>query len=550
MPEQDINRLQSIWDACDAQRRKRADARRTPPLVRLWDGNWELQGIVHGELNGKFTWKLNDTGDGVIQLPVHHWLAKWVLDVEGRTKNVHITVDKDGARWGGRMRRMKLRKEDNGQRFVELQFLHDYEELKRIQIWSNPFLPAAVQFPRASVMAGPSAWTLKTMLMMNLVRLNASLWHLPNDPLDIKSWGGSRFDMDRWGIVVKPGSIAQDSSPWTIVSSRFKFWHDMAESTLGDAQLMVECRRYLDGDPEPWPGANLRNGALVIDIVDKSGHWSNDGHGSRGNIFTGILRSITRLGDNLVDESQVFIDEPTEVEEYQRPGFLGTNQKQPYVTYRDGAITGVEAAEFTWEPTQAIQVNGGGHSMPGVNEGISAAVQLAGNNLGMFIFQPTAGTIADTILRPIYSDTILAWMSLKSPLRAMESGWSHYHEHFARGSDRAYTLSGLVAMREGFWETRERTAHSLQIADGAPWFVGENGQGHFFLGDRISSTVVGLPDGKLIVEQVGELTFEWSRSRMGWEVTLGDTRASESPLSRAIREVSSLVTAVRDLGVV
>ena len=100
------------------------------------------------------------------------------------------------------------------------------------------------------------------------------------------------------------------------------------------------------------------------------------------------------------------------------------------------------------------------------------------------------------------------------------------------------------------WETRERTAHSLQIADGAPWFVGENGQGHFFLGDRISSTVVGLPDGKLIVEQVGELTFEWSRSRMGWEATLGDTRASESPLSRAIREVSSLVTAVRDLGVV
>ena len=85
MPEQDIDRLQSIWDVCDAQRRKRADARRTPPLVRLWDGNWELQGIVHGELNGKFTWKLNDTGDGVIQLPVHHWLAKWVLDVDRKS---------------------------------------------------------------------------------------------------------------------------------------------------------------------------------------------------------------------------------------------------------------------------------------------------------------------------------------------------------------------------------------------------------------------------------------------------------------------------------
>src|SRR5699024_9162843 len=204
-------------------------------------------------------------------------------------------------------------------------------------------------------------------------------------------------------------------------------------------------------------------------------------------------------------------------------------------------------AEFTWEPTLPVQVDGGGHSMPGVSDGISAAVQLAGNNLGMFIFQPTLGTIADTILRPIYSDTILAWMSLKSPLRAMESGWSHYHEHFARGSDRAYTLSGLVAMREGFWATRERTAHSLQIADGAPWFVGENGQGQFLLGYRIPAPVVGLRAGKLIVEHVCDLLFVWSHSRMRCVMTLGDTRSSELPLSRVRRDVSCLVAAFSDL---
>lgn len=545
-----LERLTEKWDQGQAQRDARAKARRTPPMVRLWDGDWNLAGRVHGEIEGNFSWVLNDTGDGKLLLPVHHWLSRWVLNVEGRTDNVHITVDKDGARWGGRMRRFKLRKEDDGTRYLELQFLHDYEELKRIQVWSNPFLPAGVQFPRAATMAGPSAWVLKTMLLMNLVRLNASLWNLPSDPLNPAAWGGGRFREENWPIVVKPGSLAQDSTPWTVTSSRFKFWHDLAESTLGDAELMVECRRYLDGDPAPWPGAELRNGALVVDIVDKSGHWSNDGHGSSGNIFTGILRTVTSLFDNMVDEQQLFIDEPSEVAEYQQPGWLGTNQRQPFVTYRDGAITGVEAAEFTWEPSQAVQINGGGHSMPGVNEGISAAVQLAGNNLGAFIFQPTLGTIADTLLAPIYADTILAWMSMKSPLRSMESGWSHYHEHFARGSDRAYTLSGLVAMRQGFWETRERTAHQLQIADGAPWFVGENGRGHFFLGDRISSTVVGLPEGKLIVEQVSELTFSWDRAHMGWDVTLGDTRASESPLARAIREVSSLVSAVHDLGVI
>ncbi len=33
-----------------------------------------------------------------------------------------------------------------------------------------------------------------------------------------------------------------------------KPWVVMAESTLEDAQLMVVCRRWLTGDPQPWPG--------------------------------------------------------------------------------------------------------------------------------------------------------------------------------------------------------------------------------------------------------------------------------------------------------
>lgn len=550
-PNQELwDELRQLWDQGQAQRDAREEGRRRKPMVRLWDGDWKLAGVVHGELDGSFSWKLNDTGSGLLRLPVGHWLARWALDIKGReTENIHITVDKDGARWGGRLRRLRLVKTAQGERSVELHFLHDYEEVKRIQCWSNPFLPAAVQFPRAAILAGPSKWVLKTMLLMNIVRINASLWHLPDDPLDLASWGQG-FDPSQWPIVIKPGSLLADSSPWTVASSRFKFWHDMAESTLGDAELMVECRRWLEGDPEPWPGAVLRNGALVIDIVDKSGHWSPEGHGSTGSIFTGIVRTVTQLAENLVDEYQATIPEPQEVPEYRRPGWLGTVSAAPYVTYRDGALTGVEAAEFTWEPTQAVQINGGGHSMPGVNELMSAAIQLAGNTLGQFVFVPTAGTIADTLLKPIYTDTLMAWMSMKSPIRSRRAGWSHYEEHFARGSDRAYTLSGLIAMRQGFWETRARTSHQLTIADGAPWFVGENGLGHFFLGDRIASTVIGLPEGQMIVEQVSELTFAWSRDSMGWGINLGDPRAGESPTARAVREISSLATAVHDLGVI
>lgn len=542
-----IERLTSLWDEGYAQREKRVNARRLRPLVRLWDGDWNLVGIVHGEISGSFSWKLNDTGAGELVMPLEHHLSRWVMDYRNRKKNVHITVDKDGARWGGRMRRARLTKDKDGKRQVVMPFLHDYEELKRMLMWSNPFLPAIVQFPRISLMAGPSRWVLKVMLMMNLVRTEASLWALPDDPLDINSWVGS-WDMNQWPKVVKPSSLLLDSTPWTIASSRFKYWHEMAEDTLADAELMVECRRWLTGDDPPWPGATLRNGTLVIDIVDKSGRWSDDGHGAGGNILSGIWNTITTIADNGVDNEDSTISVPDHIPEYGIAGWLGTVPQKPYVTYRDGSVTGVEAAEFVWEPSQAVQVVGGGHSAPGVNEAISAAVQLAGNILGTYVMLPSAGTIADVFLRPIYEDTIGAFMSVKSPIRSMQSGWSHYEEFFARGADRAYTLSGIIAMRQGFWETRERTAHQLSIQDGSPWFVGDQGKGHFFLGDRIASTVIGLPEGEMVVEQVSDLTYSWDRDHMGWDITLGDPRSGESGLDRAIREISKLTTATTQLG--
>ena len=541
-----LERLLAAWEEGQAERDDRIVKRRTPPLVRVWDGDWNFISTVHGEISGSFQWEKNDTGAGELVLPVDHRVSAWVIDYRNRKKNVHITVDKDGARWGGRLRRFRMEKNTSGERILVMSFLHDYEEFKRLLMWSNPFLPASIQFPRVSILAGPSRWVLKTMLVMNLIRTQSSMWKLPNDPLDPSKWGSS-FDMNNWSIVVKPSPLATDSSPWTIASSRFKTWHEMAEDTLGDAELMVECRRWLTGDPPPWPGANLRNGALVVDIVDKSGRWG-DGAGTRGNIFTGIWNTITNIAGNGVDNEDAMIPVPDVVPEYERDGWLGTVPQRPYVTYRDGSITGVEAAEFVWEPSQTARVVGGGHSAPGVNEVMSAGIQMAGNLLGSMIFVPTLGTVADALLRPLYEDTILAFMSIKSPIRSMESGWSRYEEFFAKGADRAYTLSSIIAMRAGFWETRERVSHELSVRDGAPWFIGENGEGHFFLGDRIASTIIGLPADQMVVEQVQSLTYQWDRDSMGWDIGIGDPRSGESGLDRLVRQISNLTTATTQLG--
>lgn len=548
-PSDDIIRL---WENGKRAREERIEARRTLPQVRLWDGDWNFVGSVNDAMEGKFQWKLNDTGSGFLKLRIDDRIAQWAIQHRNRgKKNIHVTMDKDGARWSGRACQVLLKKDTNGERFVELHFLHDYEEVKHVYVWPNPYLPSAVQFPRSFTLVGPTRWVLKVALMLNIRRLAGKAFSFPEDPLDSKSWfgvSGTEF----WGVQVAPNSpLSSDASPWTVISSRMKSWHEMAKQKLADAQLSVECRRWLTGDPEPWPGARIRHGCLVIDIVDKSGYWSEDGtvlSGSRENGFVRTLQTVFGGGD--LDTRNTVLPAPRDVPQYRQRNWLGTAPNYPYVVYNDGPITGVESSEYSWEPATSTQVVTGGHSAYGVNEAISATVKLVGNYIGNFILLPTLGAIADTFLQPIYADTLFAWMTSYSSNRSRELGWSHYYEHFVDGADKAYTISAVLALRRGMWETREKISHKINVADGAPWFIGDRGQGHYFLGDRIGATIQGLGEDIVVVEQVTELVYEFNRTKRGWSCVCGDLSSQHSPLEQVLSQVKEVQSAAHDLGVI
>ncbi|MDV6299948.1 phage tail protein [Dietzia maris] len=545
-----MDRLEQIWQRDQKAKARRARERRARPEVHLWDGDWNHRGRVTTELSGAARWVGNDTGTARLAMPVDNPLSKWGIDVWGRPKqNVHLTVEKNGARWGGRLSGARLAKDVSGDRYTEFTFAHDYEELKHIAVWCNPFLPAIVQFPKSFVLAGPSIYMLKLALFLNVMRLEGNWWALPDDPLDLSQWGAG-LDMSQWNIVVKPHSLLGDDSPWTILSSRFKTWHDMAAACLADGQLGVECRRYLDGDPPPWPGADLRHGTLVVDIVDHSGHWT--GPTSRGgNLLTGLIRTVAELGESLIDETLQTVVGNHDPYASTPPEWIGTLPSAPWAVVRDGEISGVEAADFLFTPGTDVQMVVGGHSAPGVNETISAGVQLALNNLGTVVLQPTAGTIADIFLRPLYEDVFGAWQSQKSLQRAQRYGWSHYHESVVGGADRAYTLAAIVALRSGFHATRPRFSHQLTLADGRPFTIGQNGQGHYFLYDRLGSTIVGLPSRwQVVVEQVSEIGLEWARETgVDWSATLGDRSDHRSATETALAAARSLSSALQEMGV-
>ena len=189
--------------------------------------------------------------------------------------------------------------------------------------------------------------------------------------------------------------------------------------------------------------------------------------------------------------------------------------------------------------------------MPGVNEGISASVKLAGALASQFFFIPDFGGAADALLAPLYEDVFLAFQTVKSPLRTRQLGWSHYYENFASGGDKAYTLSSLLAIRAEFWRTRQRVSHSMQIGDAAPYLIGEHGQGHFFLGDRVGGEVPGAPDGYTVVEQVKELKLAWGADAPHeWEITVGDPNDVEDPVEHALERIREVTGAIHDLGVI
>lgn len=549
MTNADTAVLDRIYTSTMRQRGQRADKRRQPPAVHIYDGDWTYRGQVFGWVDMSFEWKLNDTGAGSIVLPAEHHIAQWAAAYwDRKTANIHIRVDKDGARWCGTISGCTTEQDDDGVRTVRLEFLHDYEKLKHIDLWPNPLMPAGVQFPKSWVMPGPAITVLKLAMFMNLFRLNGSLWHLPDNPLDFRSWTQGLNYKD-WPMIVRPTSAVLDDSPWCIISARFKTFDDAAKSILADGRLMVKLDRWFTGDPQPWPGAGLRrDGQLIFDIVDKSGWWEQTSIG--GTIAGGLVRTGVELAENLVDEARVHLQKYEDAEEYTVAGWLGIAPKQPWVVYRtEKPYNTAVSTSFTWQPATVGQVNVGGHSAPGVNEGISIATKLVFNILGSFILQPGLGSVIDTAVSPIYEDTIGAFMSVKNPLRTRRLGWDHYYERFQDGADKAYTLSSIIALRTGFYETRERTFHKMDIQDGAPYLVGDNGQGHFFLGDRVGGEIPGAKDGRVVVEQVSSIVLSQSaESPHEWQISTGDLETDNDPIDHLLSVSRELFASIKDLG--
>jgi hypothetical protein len=349
------------------------------PSIRLYDGDWNFRGTVYGEISGRVNPIVNKSGTIQLRLPIdlddprRTWAAFWALDEESRgTSNIHVIIETMGARIGGRMKSQNgvtITRGDKGDEVV-IDFLDDISELAFVHTAGNPFLPISlIQQPKAWMLLAQADHGLLLTLAANLLRLQLTNITIPSDLLDPDTWPANPLDLwQQSQIVVMPRKIGDSIAPLALVVGSIRTsWFDVAAPILEDSELQLWTRRWLTGDPEPYPGGGTawRSGTLFVDVVDKSGFRQGTSIG--GNLLTGLTRSLASVLTNHVEDSYDLLTGDTIDETgYRLPGILGTLAEHPYVVYRDGDVSGIQTSEFARSPGGPGRITVGGQSMPGV----------------------------------------------------------------------------------------------------------------------------------------------------------------------------------------
>jgi hypothetical protein len=543
-----------IWDATREQKLVEERIRREQPVGRIWDAEWNVQHVLGSEYGAKFSWISNDTGPGQTEFPMSSPVAKWIYDYQGRMdrnegRTVGISIDYCGARWSGILDKFAVEQREDGDSVLVVDWVADYEKLKWYSVVPNPFLPDAFQAPRAWLLAGPVTWVLRLTLFLAIWREHNPFLTWPDDPMDLNNWVTMGLDISDWHIVVKPESFIDAMASgvvWSVATSRWANFHDMAHYMVEDSEISIECRRYLPGDEEPWAGADLRYGTLVVDFVDKSGILVGTANG--GNVFDGLARTIVEFADDFIDSTYDIVADADTPEDYFDIGKRYTDPVKPYVVFYEGETSPVQESSWIYSPTKGVQVAVGGHSAPGVNETISATIQAVGDILGNLVQLGSLGGTIDTLLAPLYEDTILAWQTYKSNERANNTGWDRLFTYFQEGAGKAYTISSLMVLRAGMWATKTVISWQVSVSDGQPYLIGDNGIGHFWLDDRIG--LVLKADNQIHMDRCRRIDLEWGPDTPPeWTLNVGDERIWQDPAQRALGRIERLIAGLHDLGV-
>ena len=549
-------------------RRQRRAIKQAKPQIYIYKNNPDgSAGLIHqGRMNVRectnyeFAQKDNVSAGGYFECRAAHHLARYIATIPNdpeECKNVVIRVDMYGGRWrwSGLMHHWSVDTRD-GVDYLRADFIDDLQFLQFMLGPPNPLLPIPIfQFPRDFFMFAPSRWAISVFIMMQIVRLEGHPYTLPDDPFDLEQY----FDILNWGdwqVHIKCPSFFNDTSLWTVIASRMNTVDSVIADALDDAQLSIVYRRIFTDEGEMVTGLldnDVANGALVFEIVDRSGINLGEGTFFGGTVFSGLARTGLQYLDGFVEDTMVMIDDDPTLypDEYWQSSWMATLAQAPAHTLRDSHMMDLKS-KVTHSPATAVSVIVGGDN-PVADAIAQLIIQATGNLIGYFLLGgfDSLGDIASDIIMPFLVGTILAWLEWKNFTRATKLGWVHLHEIYQSGAENnAWSLAGVAAHRGGFKATDAETNHTL-VVGGQSWFIpGLHGS----IGDRIASTSGALRRNAnlnlLFVNQIKEMTL---RSSGGGSheflMALGQNKAAMSTGERSARVIKLALDKLHDIGV-
>lgn len=502
----------------------------------------------------------NVSSAGMFELRADHWLAKWVLSVPNtpeECKNVLLRIDMYGGewRWTGLLHHWDVDTRD-GVDLVVCTFNDDKQFAQFMLCPPNPLLPIPIfQFPRDWFEFGPSVFVIATIFLINILRLEGNLWTLPDNPGDISQWD-DLFDWSSWQVHVKVPNFFLDSSLWTFIGSRMNTIDSIIADALDDGQLCLEYRRYFTDEGEKVTDLlnnDIANGALVLEITDRSGFNHESGTYFGGNVITGFERSVVEYLAGSVEDTLGFIqdDESVYADEYYQSGFMGSIAGSPPHTIRDSHYNDLQS-KLTHAPATAVSVIVGGDN-PTADAIVDLIISSVGNLIGYFLLGgfDSLGDIASDIIMPFLVGTILAWDEWKNTSRATELGWIHLHEIFQAGAEQnAWSLTAVAIWRGGFKATDAETSHTCVI-DGSTWFIpGVHGT----VGDRLGTTSGAYRRATgshtVFVNQIEEMSLQGGADgAFEFPMKVGQSKAAMSTGERQARMFKTMMDRITDIGV-
>lgn len=489
--------------------------------LTFWTKDLKVWGYGSDHRELKFSAIKNKPGGATFLLPDDDHYAEYFAGQHRNTARP-ISVDLPGWRTLWLVTNFK-RVRKGFTRWWEVTAVDPLQYLASMRLWPCPWFPAEFQPIHYWYGIGPAASMCAAAALANLIRLQTGMWSFPQ----VNNLFAFLPDIKNalWPLTVNPrNKFLRDTSTWTTSTWRMDEALGAFQEVANAENLQITYDFFIPWlDEQPFPEFMVLDRPTVIfDFVEKGAPT-----GLTGTIVDGIIRTGVQMADDALEWITYPILDSDTYDDYLQHLIPGMLPAKPLALYTTGTWSPIESFEQTGFVSTASRITAGGKSPDWVNTLAVTGANMALGAIGTAFGFPGLQLGA---FESLVKNKILAFHSMEDPKRVETGGPMRFREAFAESSSTGLSLNTLAGMKTAHWTTRDYETHAIEVANGAPYFIGR----HIAVGDPV---VVEKPGGKVEGDYLDQVDYEESRNAHGKLALHIGSPAPKEPGAAALAKV-------------